>query len=326
MRYVEGPYFEDLSVGQVFDYAPPITLTDGLTAAHRAILGDRLALALDNELATAVTGQPGFAHPGLVWDLAIGQSTIVTQRVKANLFYRGLVFHRAPHVGDTLRTTTEVVGLRQNQPRVGRPATGLAALRITTVDQQDRLVLDFWRCAMLPLRDPSGTTGHADEFDHIGAEATTDFGAVSRQWTLAAFELPARVTRFADLEVGDPVELAGGDLVSNAPELARLTLNVAAVHHDATAGGGERLVYGGHTIGIALGQCARALPSLVTVVGWHSCDHLAPVREWDTLRSSLGVEALQPMTVGGLAHLRSVVFAGADRTPILDWRFVAIVA
>jgi acyl dehydratase len=324
--YIQGPYFEDLTVGQVFDYAPSLTLTEGRAAAHQAIVGDRLRLALDDDLSRALTGEPGFAHPAFVWDVAIGQSTIVTQHVKANLFYRGLSFHRAPRLGDTLRTTTEIVGLRQNQPREGRAATGLAALRITTVDQHDRKVLDFWRCAMLPLRDRAGTTGHADVLDEIGADATTEFTALVRDWKLETFDVSAGVPRFADLAVGDQVDLAGADVVTNAPELARLTLNVAAVHHDAEAAGGERLVYGGHTIGIALSQCARALPSLVTVVGWHSCDHLAAVHEGDRLHSSLAVEQLEPLASGGLAHLRSQVYADTDRTPVLDWRYVAVVA
>ena len=84
-------------------------------------------------------------------DVAIGQSTLVTQRVKANLFYRGLTFHRFPVIGDTLFTRTEVVGLKQNSAKPGRAPTGLAALRMTTVDGVGRLVLDFYRCAMLPL-------------------------------------------------------------------------------------------------------------------------------------------------------------------------------
>ena len=38
-----------------------------------------------------MTGAPAaLAHPALVSDVAIGQSTLATQRVKANLFYRGL--------------------------------------------------------------------------------------------------------------------------------------------------------------------------------------------------------------------------------------------
>ncbi len=87
---VEGPYFDELAIGQDFGPAPGLTLTSGLAAAHQAITGDRLALALDHELCHQVTGGGPLAPPSLVWDAAIGQSTVVTQHVKANLFYRGL--------------------------------------------------------------------------------------------------------------------------------------------------------------------------------------------------------------------------------------------
>jgi acyl dehydratase len=129
----------------------------------------------------------------------------------------------------------------------------------------------------------------------------------------------------ADLHPGDVIEVTGGDVVSSAPELARLTLNVAQVHHDADAAGGTRLVYGGHTIGLALTQTVRALPSLVTVLGWHSCDHLAPVHEGDTLRSTVEVESLTPRAGGCVAGLRSRVFSGPGQQ-VLDWRFVAVLA
>ena len=148
-------------------------------------------------------------------------------------------------------------------------------------------------------------------------------------------------------------------MVSSAPELARLTLNVAMVHHDAQAAEGRRLVYGGHAIGLALAQAARTLPSLVTVAAWHGCDHLGPVHEGDTLRSTISVEQVDPLPDGGgLVHLRSRVRAEAPGTDgglgwprgamspsglgwpgggaghsegsaprdVLDWRYIAVVA
>jgi hypothetical protein len=95
----EGPYFDELTVGQEFGGAPGLTLTSGLAAAHQAITGDRLALATDHELCRQVTGGAPLASPNLVWDVAIGQSTVVTRHVKANLFYRGLGFRRAARPG-----------------------------------------------------------------------------------------------------------------------------------------------------------------------------------------------------------------------------------
>ena len=119
-----------------------------------------------------------------------------------------------------------------------------------------------------------------------------------------------------------------GDVVSSAPELARLTLNIAATHHDSRIGG-QRLVYGGHTIGLALAQVSRLLPNLVTVLGWESCDHTGPVHEGDTLYSELQVESAEPTPHGGVLGLRSLVYAVSDSAgepdrPVLDWRFSAL--
>jgi acyl dehydratase len=321
-----GPYFDDLSVGQVFDSAPTMTLSTGAAAAHQSILGDRLRLALDAGLATAVTGATApLAHPGLVCDVAIGQSTLVTQRVKANLFYRGLAFHRYPVLGDSLFTRTEVVGLKQNSAKPGRAPTGLAALRMTTVDQLGRAVLDFHRCAMLPLRDGAADTGHTDDLSAIGADSPAP--DPTADWDAEAYRTRVPSSSFDPALVGTVLD-STADVVGSAPELARLTLNIAATHHDSRVGGGRRLVYGGHTIGLALSQATRLLPDLVTVLAWESCDHTGPVYEGDTLYSTLHIDGATPSPGGrgGVLNLRSLVYAvdgGTDRQ-VLDWRFSAL--
>lgn len=318
------PYFDDLVVGQVFDQAPSMTITPGVAAAHQAIIGDRLRLALDAELAHAVTGIPGvLAHPALVCDIAIGQSTLATQRVKANLFYRGLVFHRCPVVGDTLFTRTEVVGLRQNSAKPDREPTGLAALRMTTIDQVGRLVLDFYRCAMLPLSPAAGDTGHADDLTGIGAGPDPDVDPTA-QWDADTFRARVPGPHLRPGLAGSVLR-STADVVSSAPELARLTLNIAAVHHDSR-GAGSRLVYGGHIIGLALAQASRLLPNLAAVLGWQSCEHTGPVHEGDTLYSDLHIEHVEPLPRdrGAVLTLRSLVYAagenGSDR-PVLDWQY-----
>ena len=326
---VGGPYFDELRHGQVFDDAPSVTLTSGLAATHQAILGDRMRLPLDAELSRNVTGSDdAVAHPGLVTDLAIGQSTLATHHVKANLFYRGLSFRHYPHIGDTLSTVTEVVGLRENSAKPGRAPTGLAALHMVTCDQDANVVLDFYRCAMLPLSaepDPERTV-HADDLSAIGPAVQSS--PTIPQWDLMEINNAFGGRHFSPDLVGN-VYTSSGDVVSSAPELARLTLNIAATHHDARVGAAGRLVYGGHTIGLALSQATRALPNLVTVVGWDSCDHTGPVHEGDTLTSELTVEEATPLEIGGFVRLRSVVHAVDAEAPdreVLDWRFWALLA
>jgi acyl dehydratase len=107
-----------------------------------------------------------------------------------------------------------------------------------------------------------------------------------------------------------------------------LTLNIAATHHDSRAGG-RRLVYGGHTIGLAFAQATRLLPNIATVLGWESCDHTGPVYEGDTLVSELHVDGAVPLPEhrGGVLKLRSLVYAvgdASDDRQVLDWRFTAL--
>lgn len=335
---VGGPHFEDLNVGDVFQ-APGLTLTSGHAAVHQALTGDRLALALDGELCREVTGsQRLLAHPNLVCDVAIGQSTEPSQRVLGNLFYRGLVLQAPVFIGDTLRTRTEIVALRQNRNRPGRAATGVAVLRVTTHNQRGEQVLDFWRCPMLPLRHPEGQTGRADDFSAIPEELgeQTLMRAVPSGWRLAVLAQRAGGPSFADLAEGCVWVIQGRESVTAAPELVRLTLNIAQAHIDPQAGArGRRLVYGGHTISVAAAHTTRALPALATILAWERCDHLGPVLEGDILRTELELEAKRPLEQGGgLVHLRARVFAQRDaeepesdpESAVLDWRFVGLMA
>jgi 2-methylfumaryl-CoA hydratase len=334
---VGGPHFEDLAHGQVFDDAPAVTLTDGQAAVCQALFGDRLRLPLDAALGAAVTGSPAaLAHPMLVCNFVIGQSTGPSQLVRGNLFYRGLVLLRPVFIGDTLRTRTEVVGLKQNAEREGRPPTGLVALRIRSENQRGEPVLDFWRCPMLPLATPGVRTGHADTFDGIPEELDRArvAAAVPASWRLEPFRGACPGPHFADLEEGTLYEVEGRDTVTCAPELARLTLNLARTHTDAGASAyGRRLVYGGHTISIAAAQMVRALPNLVTILAWRGCDHLAPVFEEDVLHSDVEILGLHPLdSGGGMVELRVVTTAtrgaGSEEgeVRVLDWRLWGLMA
>jgi acyl dehydratase len=328
---VDGPFYDDLNIGDVFDSAPAIRLTDGLAAAHHAIVGGRLRLAFDDALSAAVTGRAGqFAAPAFVWDVAIGQSTLVTQRAIANLFYRGLVFGVTPAIGDTLRTVTTIVGLRPASSRPGRSARGLVTMRIATSDQEGRAVLDFHRCALLPSRRDVGNDAAQGETEPPRLDISpAQLSAAVAGWNIAAYRQATPGPHFDELLEGTVYRIVGGDVVSSAPELARLTMNLAMIHHDRTISG-KRLVYGGHTIGLAAAQVTRALPSLVTIIAWQDCDHLGPVHEGDTLHSTVSIEGCDRLPGGGgLAHLRSQVRATdaeGNVSDVLDWRLTGLFA
>lgn len=330
---IDGPCFEDFSPGQTFA-APAVTVHDGHAALYQAVSGDRMRLPLDRELARAVTGQTrGLVHPMLVINLVNGQTTYASQYVKGNLFYRGLLQQMPVYIGDTLTTETRVVGLKQNTVKPGRAATGMVALEMETTNQHGECVMKYWRCPMIPCRDPQADTGHNDSFDWIPETLDNDtiLAAVPGDWNAAAMNPAAYAVPAPDLAVDDEVIIEGRDTVTCAPELVRMTGNIAYTHTDASRSYlGKRLVYGGHTISLACAQLTRAMPNIVTLIGWQGCDHLGPVLEDDIIRSELQIKTRAPLAQGGDLYevwIRTFALREADsgereESAVLDWRLV----
>lgn len=331
---VSAPWFEDFTVGDEFTDAPAVTITEGYTAIHQAMFGDRMRLPLDSSLCHAVMAQEStLVNPSLLANIVIGQSTYASQRVMGNLFYRGLVFKRPVYTGDTINTITRVICLRQNRVKAGRANSGMVALEICASNQRNEEVMLFWRCPMIPCENPQVETGHQDSFDripeHLDMEAVL---ATQPEWNLARIAaIPG--LHFRDLDPGSQFNVEARDTITAAPELVRLTLNMAMAHTDASRSVyGKRLVYGGHTISVAAAQLTRALPNLVTIVAWRSCDHLAPVFEEDILRSEITIGQKYPLPTGGLVDLRIEVFSERhestadqkeqEEVRVLDWRLV----
>lgn len=331
-HHIDGPYFDDFVRGQIFT-APSVTVTDGHAAFYQAVTGDRLRLPLDRHLAARVTGDSrGLVHPMLVVNLVNGQTTFASQHVKGNLFYRGLLLQQPVFVGDTLNTSTRVVGLKQNKAKAGRDATGMVALEMETLNQDGACVLKYWRCPMIPCRDAQAVTGHDDDFAWIPErlDLATLRGALPA-WDIAALDPASFDVPAPELAPGDRVVIAAQDTITCAPELVRLTGNIAFAHTDASRSYlGKRLVYGGHTISIALAQVTRALPNMVSMVGWQGCDHLGPVLEEDIIRSEFTVDSRIELSEGGALYELTVETwaqrpgAGSadEETRVLDWRLV----
>ncbi len=320
----DGPWFEDFTVGERLDPAPAITIGLGEAAVYQAICGDPLAISLSRPLAEAVTGQPGaVVNPALVLQVAIGQSTVATRKVVANLFYRGVRQLRTVRVGETLTTVVTVRGLREASARPDRPPRGLVLLGMQTHDDQGRLVLDFERCALVRRRSDAAT-GHRD-----------DLGGTPEELDMAPF-VEAAPTDWDLSPLGAPQEWPVGesrsdplrDTVTDAPALVRLTQNLAPIHRDASLGqGGKRLVYGGHTVGLAQAGLVRLLPTAATVVGWHLCDHSGPVFEDDVVDVTATLDMTEPVANGRLLAFTVIVRAergGADPVPVLDWRPIVL--
>ena len=315
------PFAEDLVLDRPLEPAPSLTLDEGVAASYLAITGDPLPLALSAPLSRAVTGQEArLANPALVFSVAIGQSTVATRRVIANLNYRDVVLARQVHLGETISTTVRPVAAEWTSSRAER-AKVLLDISVRTDGGDD--VAHFQRLALLPVFNP-------DAFVERAVPALPEQpGLESFLGAVPAWNGAAHSSRFS-LTVGASFTDALCDTVSSARELVRLTLNVAAAHRDARAGiEGVRLAYGGHTVALGQASLSRGIEGLLTVVAWRSCDHLGPVFENDLLQTTTTILAVHPAGAG-LALVDARVTVAALRSgvtsEVLDWRPVLLVA
>lgn len=313
----DGPYYDDLAPGHVFESPPAVTLEGGLAAAFQAIAGEELPLPFDRRLSEAVTGDPRrLASPGLVLQVAIGATTVATKRVIANLFYRNVKLQRPVFEGETLHTTTRVLAMADGATKPGRAPRGKALLGIsTTADGEE--ILDCQRCPLIRLRGDELPGFH----DDLGtADGELDLGAwvdaAPTHWNLAP------LGGSAQWDVGETRADPMRDVVDNATALVRLTHNLASVHRDVGASPYDvRLVYGGHTVALAQASLSRLMPGIAWVVGWHNCDHTGPVFEQDLLSFEHTLIADEPVGDGRLRALQVLVRAHRDDGPVdvLDW-------
>ena len=314
-----GPFYEDFVVGATLPALPSVTLTDADNAVYRAITGDQHALAADASLYRWVSGGSGrLANPGLVLQYSIGQTTMATRQALANLYYRSVRVLRAVELGETLATTTTVLGLKDSSPK-GDQYRGKVWLGITTKGDHGPVV-ELERCALVRASG-SAQPGHDDDIP--GPSDPTPFSELFGR--LPGWDLSIRPE--SDWAVGDERVDPLRDHVDLAAPLARLTFNQAAVHRDVTASAnGMRLVYGGHVQGLAQASLTRMLPSLATVAAWDGCDHIGPAYEGDLLEFRHRLVESAPAGTGRLMRFETTgAKVGRDAEPVDILRWTPIV-
>ena len=328
---LDGPYYEDLRVGQELPRQPSVVVDEGMAALYQSMVGERLPMVLDPAVFEAVTGRPGrLASPALVMHLSIGHSTTLTRRAIANLFYRDVRLLRPVLIGQSLATTVTVVALSDSRPRPGRPHRGKALVDIvTTADGEPAIT--YQRAPLLPQATDE-QPGHDDD---LGTASPLDLASytelVPAHWDFAS--LGPGTDWQPGVTVADPAR----DVADNALALVRLTNNLAMVHRDAAESPyPQRLLYGGHVVGLAQASLSRVLTGTATVVAtggtsceerswWHACDHTAPAFEGDQVSFRHTLLDTAPAGRGRAFAVQVEGFAHRSDEPekILDWTVIA---
>ena len=143
-----GRFFDEWQVGDRVTHAVTRTVTETDNVLISALTHNPQPLHLDHEAAAASEfGQPlvnSVYTFGLMVGVSVADTTLGT--LVANLGYDKLVFPNPVFVGDTLRSETECVAVRESK---SRPNAGIVTWSHRSFNQRDELVCECTRTALL---------------------------------------------------------------------------------------------------------------------------------------------------------------------------------
>jgi 2-methylfumaryl-CoA hydratase len=318
-----GSFFEDFTIGQVIEHATPRTVTEGDRAVYGAIYPTRFAVPSSAAFAASV-GLPAHPVEELVgFHIAFGKTVPdVSLNAVANLGYAECRFHRPVLPGDTLRTRSEVIGLKQNSN--GR--TGVVWVRSTATNQRDEVAIDWARWVMVHKRDTDAPPPETVVPDLAPAVAAEDL-VLPEGLDFSSYDIVAagEPHRFDDYQVGEKIDHVDGVTLTDAEHMmaTRLWQNTAKVHFSTDARpDGTRLVYGGHVISMARALSFNGLANAQLVAAINAGAHTAPAFAGDTVYA--WSEVLDRAEVGapearvGALRLRLVATKGRDESMTLE--------
>ncbi len=286
MKTNPGRFFEDYRVGEVIAHAVPRTLSGGERALYHALYPARGALHSSDEFARAC-GLPAAPMDDLIAFHTVFGKTVpdISLNAVANLGYAEGRWLKPVWPGDTLRSESQVIGLRENSN--GR--SGVVWVRTRGLDQRDEAVLEYVRWVMVRKRDMAASAPRAVVPDLAPVVAAADLVLPKGlDFTGYDFALAGERHRWGDYAPGDRIDHVDGVTVEEAEHMlaTRLWQNTARVHFDAThREDGRRLIYGGHVISLARALSFNGLANAQMIVALNAGVHANPCFAGDTVRA-----------------------------------------
>lgn len=282
-----GNFFEDFHLGQVLHHATPRTITAGDCSLYIALTGSRHILHCARTVAHALGYRDHTVDDLLAFHIAFGKTVPdVSVNAVANLGYADGRFLLPVYTGDTLSTTSTVIGLKQNSN--GR--SGVVYVHSIAHNQNQQAVCEWKRWVMVQKQDldrPAPTSSVPQLPSHVPANELSIPAFVDGH----QFETTATGGQklWDDYVPGERINHPAGMTVDNSDHTlaTKLYQNNARLHfNEQMMQGtqfGRRLMYGGHVISICRALSYDGLENALGVVAINAGTHSNPSFGGDTL-------------------------------------------
>lgn len=316
-----GRFFEDYSIGQVIDHAVPRTVSGGERAMYHALYPARHAVYSSDEFARGCGLVKSPIDDLAAFHVVFGKTVPdISLNAVANLGYAEGRWILPVYEGDTLRSRSTVIGLKQNS----NGKTGVVYVRTQGLNQNDDVVMEYVRWVMVRKRDVD-----APAPDPVVPELAKVLGPSDLvlpdglDFSNYDFTLAGEPHRWSDYQVGEIIDHVDGVTIEEAEHMmaTRLWQNTAKVHFDATfRPDGQRLIYGGHVISLARTLSFNGLANAQMIVGLNGGAHANPCFSGDTVKAwSEVLDRAETDYPGvGLLRLRLVATKGTHPKELRD--------
>jgi len=149
---MSGLYFEEFSVGQIFDHSIRRTITEADNVLLTTMTHNPASLHLDAEYMKSTPYGKPLVNSCLTLGMMVGISVNDTTHgtTVANLGFDDVRFPAPLFCGDTIHIQTEVIEMRESK---SRPDNGIVVFAHRAFNQDDVLVGECRRSAMM-LKKP----------------------------------------------------------------------------------------------------------------------------------------------------------------------------
>ncbi|SOB94273.1 MaoC family dehydratase [Rhodobacter maris] len=281
-----GRFFEDYAVGQVIEHAVPRTIAEGERALYHALYPARHAL-YSSDVFAAECGLDGSPLDDLAAFHVVFGKTVpdVSLNAVANLGYAEGRWLLPVYPGDTLRSVSEVIGVKENS----NGKSGNVYVRTQGLNQNGEIVLDYVRWVMVRKRD-AASPAPAPVLPELRKVVPVEDLVIPEGLTFEDYDftLAGEPHRLSDYEIGEKIDHVDGVTIEEAEHMlaTRLWQNTAKVHFDATfREDGKRLIYGGHVISMARALSFNGLANAQMIVALNGGAHANPCFAGDTVKA-----------------------------------------
>lgn len=281
-----GNFFEDFSFGQKFRHATPRTVTEGDCAFYLALTGSRHILHCAQPVAHAMGYRDKTVDDLLAFHIAFGKTVPdISVNAVANLGYADVRFLAPVYPGDTLSTTSTVIGLKQNS----NGNSGVVYVHSVSHNQSHEPVLEWKRWVMVHKHDltrPAPTTVVPElpafvPVERLQVPAFVDAGRFETALT-------GGQRLWDDYAPGERINHPAGMTVDDSDHTlaTKLYQNNARLHFDALmmkdTPFGRRLMYGCHVISVCRALSYDGLENALGIAAINAGTHSNPSFGGDT--------------------------------------------